>query len=42
MELEKYELIKKIGGGSYGDVFEAKEKLTGRSIAVKLISKVRK
>lgn len=42
MELEKYELIKKIGGGSYGDVFKAKEKLTGRSIAVKLISKVRK
>lgn len=40
MELEKYELLEKIGGGSYGDVFKAKEKLTGRSIAVKLITKV--
>lgn len=40
MELEKYDLIKKIGGGSYGEVFKAKEKATGRSIAVKLINKV--
>lgn len=42
MELEKYELLKEIGGGSYGKVFKAKEKLTGRKLAVKLISKVRK
>lgn len=37
MELQKYHLIEKIGGGSYGEVFKAKEKATGRSIAVKLI-----
>lgn len=40
MELEKYEVLKKIGGGTYGEVFKAKEKLTGRSVAVKLIRKV--
>lgn len=40
MELEKYALNKEIGGGSYGKVFEAIEKLTGRKVAVKLISKV--
>lgn len=42
MELEKYELVKKIGHGSYGEVFKAKEKSTGRSLAVKLINKVSK
>lgn len=42
MELEKYELINNIGNGSYGVVFKAKEKSTGRIIAVKLINKVSK
>lgn len=40
MELEKYDLIEMIGNGSYGKVFRAKEKATGKSIAVKLIKKV--
>lgn len=41
MDLEKYHLMKKIGCGSYGQVYKAEEKATGRALAVKLIDKVR-
>jgi len=34
---DKYEFVKFLGGGSYGDVFEAKEKRSGRRVAVKHI-----
>lgn len=40
MEIEKYDLIEMIGVGSYGQVYRAKEKVTDRTVAVKLIKKV--
>lgn len=40
MELEKYELMYKIGEGSYGVVYKAREKATNRIIALKEIKKV--
>lgn len=40
MSLDKYDLIKPIGEGSYGKVYKAKDKASGRDIAVKLIYKV--
>ncbi|XP_031632215.1 serine/threonine-protein kinase fused [Contarinia nasturtii] len=39
MELKNYDLIKQIGEGTYGKVFQAREKATNRCIAVKLIKK---
>lgn len=40
MSLDKYDLIKPIGEGSYGKVYKAKDKVSGKDIAVKLIYKV--
>lgn len=40
MELEKYDLKELIGAGTYGQVYKAREKATGRNVAVKLIQKV--
>lgn len=38
-DLNKFELLEKIGSGSFGDVYKAKEKRTGKIYAAK-ISKV--
>lgn len=40
MEMEKYDLGDIIGVGSYGQVYRARDKITGRNVAVKLIKKV--
>ena len=37
--MEDYEIIERIGGGSFADVYKAKEKLTGEFVAIKTLKK---
>jgi len=37
---DKYEIIKQIGVGSYGCVVQAKDKQTGKKVAIKRISQI--
>lgn len=37
---DKYEIIKQIGVGSYGSVVQAKDKKTGKKVAIKRISQI--
>ena len=39
---EKYEEIEKIGSGNYGKVIKAKNKFTGKYVAIKEINKRKK
>ena len=34
-----YEIIKKIGSGTFGDVFSGKDKITGQNLAIKRVKK---
>lgn len=34
---EHYELVEKLGEGSYGEVFTARDKRTGQTVAIKII-----
>lgn len=36
----EYELVKKIGAGSYGNVYEAIQKSTGRKVAIKRLHNI--
>lgn len=42
MEDHKYDILEKIGDGSYGRVYKAKDKTTGDNVAVKYIDTVSK
>ena len=37
--MEDYEIIKRLGGGSFADVYQAKEKSTGDLVAIKVLKK---
>ena len=37
--MEDYEIIERIGGGTFADVFKAKEKSTGEIVAIKTLKK---
>jgi serine/threonine protein kinase len=37
--MEDYEIIKRLGGGSFADVFLAKEKSTSDMVAIKVLKK---
>ena len=37
--MEEYEIIKRLGGGSFADVFLAKEKSTSDMVAIKVLKK---
>jgi serine/threonine protein kinase len=37
--MEDYEMITRLGGGSFADVYKAKEKLTGNYVAIKVLKK---
>lgn len=38
--MEKYEVLRLVGEGSFGRVFQAKQKLDAKTVALKVISKV--
>lgn len=38
--MEKYEVIRLVGEGSFGRVYQAKQKENTRTVALKVISKV--
>ena len=37
--MEDYEIINRIGGGSFADVFKAREKSSGEIVAIKVLKK---
>ena len=37
--MEDYEIIERIGGGTFADVFKAKEKSTNELVAIKILKK---
>ena len=37
--MDDYEITKRLGGGSFADVFQAIEKSTGEQVAIKLLKK---
>ena len=37
--MEDYEIITRLGGGSFADVFKALEKSTGEYVAIKVLKK---
>ncbi len=37
--MEDYEILERIGGGTFADVFKAKEKSTGELVAIKTLKK---
>ena len=39
MSMQDYEIIKRLGGGSFADVFLAKEKATSELVAIKVLKK---
>lgn len=38
--MEKYEVLRLVGEGSFGRVFQAKQRLDAKTVALKVISKV--
>ena len=37
--MEDYEIIERIGGGTFADVYKAKEKSTGEIVAIKTLKR---
>ena len=37
--MEDYEMITRLGGGSFADVYKAREKSTGDLVAIKILKK---
>ena len=37
--MEDYEMITRLGGGSFADVYKAREKSTGEYVAIKILKK---
>ena len=37
--MEDYEMITRLGGGSFADVYKAREKTTGELVAIKILKK---
>ena len=37
--MENYDIIERIGGGTFADVFKAKEKSTGEIVAIKILKR---
>jgi len=37
--MNKYEILKKLGDGTYGDVFKARNKINNQIVAIKIMKK---
>ena len=38
--MEDYEMITRLGGGSFADVYKAREKSTGEYVAIKILKRI--